>query len=110
MAPVSPAEAARRDGQVCTVAFQVASVSFGKETALILSAADRSLRQPQDLFYARLSDAVVDVLEAQEKKDWGALRGFYKGKTVRVTGKVTVRDKTPEITVSDLKQLLIVGK
>jgi hypothetical protein len=112
---LTPAEAARKDGEVCIVEFKVEAVKIPRRgPALLLQSSDDS--RAKDLFTAALTKKVVDELKSQGKESLEALEflealtKMFRGKTVRVTGKVTRRADRPEIEVAELKDLNIVEK
>ena len=104
---ITPAEAAKRVGQDCTVEFQVVAVGLAPTGALQLDAANDGDVRPQSPFAAVLSPEVSQGLKAQGDL-LAAAGSMFKGKTMRVTGKVTLRGKRPEILVSNVKQLELV--
>jgi hypothetical protein len=110
--PLTPAEAMKKVGEVCTVEFKVVTTGIpAKSPALLLVATDE--RSDKE-FLVGLSEDVVKQLMAKEKKQFRELQTTLQGKTVRVTGKVTKRDtkrrEVYEILVSEAKQLTVSEK
>jgi alkaline phosphatase D len=94
---LSPAQAAKKEGERVTVQFVVASVG-GKTNLYLNSAKD---------FRAKDNFAVVLPAKVQTRKVGAET---FVGKTVRATGTVRLNKDAPQLEIADPKDLVIVEK
>ena len=99
--PLTPAEAAKKIDQQITVELMVKS-SGGNRNRYLNSAADYS--QPGNFTIYIPEAAVRKFAEAQIAKP----DEYYYGKTIQVTGTVTLARDKPQLTVNDPSQVKIV--
>lgn len=97
---LSPAEAAKKEGEKVTVQFTVASVG-GKANLYLNSEKD---------FRAKENFAVVLTPKVQTGKWEKAGAETFAGKTVRATGTVKLNKESPQLELADPKDLDIVEK
>jgi len=95
---LSPAEAAKKVGEKVTVQFTVAST--GGQTNLYLNS-DKDFKSKENF-------AVVLTSKGKTGKWDKATGDTFKGKTIRVTGAVKLFKDSPQLDVTDEKQLEIV--
>jgi hypothetical protein len=105
--PLPPEEAGRLVGERVTVEM------------LVRAAKDR-LEKRKEIYLDSTADhhdpknlaAVVTVAGAAKLKAAGIAdpAAYFKGKTVRVTGTVTLKDKEPRIEINDADQIRLAGK
>ena len=110
---LTPAEAVKKVGEVCTVEFKVVAIGVPKSGAArqLLSSDEPSAK---DSIIVGLTDEALDQLKTQLKTTSRELGKLLKGKTVRATGKVVKREAKRgdeyEILIADVKHLTIVEK
>jgi len=102
-APLTPAEAAKRVDQKVTVEFQVKST--GGKTAVYLNS-EEDFKSDKN-FTVFLPAKAVEKFKAKKVDDPAA---HFKGKTVRVTGTVTLFKERPQIKVEGPDQITVVEK
>jgi DNA/RNA endonuclease YhcR with UshA esterase domain len=61
----------------------------------------------KDNFTVAIRGAALDEFAAKEIKDPAE---YYRGKTIRVTGKITLYKERPQIVVEGPKQIVVIGK
>jgi DNA/RNA endonuclease YhcR with UshA esterase domain len=99
--PISLAEAAKNVGDRVTVEMEVKSMG-GKGPYFLNSEVDFKDTKNFTLFIPK------DAVEKFEKAKIDELPGHYKGKTLRVTGTVSLYREKPQIEVEDPEQIKIV--
>lgn len=99
--PLSPAEAAKKVDHKVTVEFEVKSTG-GKDATYLNSEADFKSDKNFTLYIPKA--ALTKFKEAKVDDP----REHYKGKTVRVTGKVTLYKDKPQIKVDEPGQIKVV--
>jgi len=102
-APLTPADAAKKVNQKVTVEFQVKSTG-GKSAVYLNSEEDFKSDKNFTVF---LPAKAVDKFKAAKVDDPAA---HFKGKTVRVTGTVTLFKEKPQIKVEGPDQITVVEK
>ncbi len=102
-APLTPADAAKKVDQKVTVEFQVKST--GSATGVYLNS-EESFKSDKN-FTVFLPKNVVEKFKAAKVDDPAA---HFKGKTVRVTGTVTLFKEKPQIKVEGPDQIKLVEK
>jgi hypothetical protein len=105
--PLSSEEAGKHVGEEITV-------------EMLVKATKDRLEQRQEIYLDSTDDhtdpknlaAVVTVDGAAKLKEAGVAdpAAYYKGKTIRVTGKVTLKNKEPRIEINDATQISVVEK
>jgi DNA/RNA endonuclease YhcR with UshA esterase domain len=101
--PIAPAEAAKKVNEKVTVEIEVKSTG-GKEANFLNSEADFKDAKNFTVFIPE------EALEKFKKAKIEDPKTFYKGKTVRVTGTVTLYREKPQIKVEDPAQIEVVEK
>jgi N-acetylneuraminic acid mutarotase len=101
--PVTPAEAAKKVNEQVLVEMEVKSTG-GKDVCFLNSEADFKGDQNFTVF---IPAAALEAFKAAKIDD---PRTYYKGKTVRVTGTVTLYREKPQIKVELPAQVEVVGK
>jgi hypothetical protein len=105
--PLTPAEAIKRIDKQVTVEMKVkASKNALAKFKEIYLDSEENYKDEKNLAIA-ISESCVAKYGKLDIKDPAA---HFKGKTIRVTGKVILRQKRPRIEVSDPKQIQIVVK
>jgi hypothetical protein len=103
--PLSPAEAIKRVNEKVVVEMLVKATKnrLEKRKEIYLDS-EEDFRDPKNL------GIVINVAGAAKFKEAGIddPAVHFKGKTIRVTGKVTKEDERPRIVVEDPKQITIV--
>ncbi|HMP57991.1 MAG TPA: alkaline phosphatase family protein, partial [Gemmatales bacterium] len=94
---LSPTEAGKKVGQTVTVAFVVQSTGRAGNRVFLNSESDRNSAAN---FTVVLEKPVVDAL-AQQQIDNPAMH--YRGKRIRVTGRVESFRDSPQIKVTEIK-------
>jgi len=102
--PLTPAEAAKKVNEKCTVEMQVKNVGKGKGVYFLNSkkdfkAADNFTVFINNVGVARLREAKIDDPIT-----------YYKDKTIRVTGVVKLYRERPELVVEKADQIQVVEK
>jgi hypothetical protein len=105
--PIPPEDAGKYVGEEVTV-------------EMVVKASKDRLEKRKEIYLDSTEDhtnpknlaAVVTVAGAASLKEAGVSdpAAHYKGKTIRVTGKVTLKDKEPRIEINDAKQIRVVEK
>jgi DNA/RNA endonuclease YhcR with UshA esterase domain len=101
--PVTPAEAAKKVNEKVTVEFEVKSTG-GKGVCFLNSEADFKDAKNFTVF---IPEEVVEKFKKAKVED---PRAHFKGKTVRVTGTVTLYREKPQIKVDDPDQVKVVDR
>ena len=104
--PLSPAEAAKRVGEKCTVEMEVKSVGVSKNGGIAFLNSEEDFKDEKN-FTAFLGKEAVEKFKKAKVED---LAAHFKGKTVRVTGTVKLYRERPEIAVDDPEQIQVVEK
>lgn len=99
--PIGPAEAAKRVDQIVTVAMQVKSARVVNDVCFLNSEDDR--KHPDNLTLFLGSEAIAALKKAGVKSP----AAHYRGKTVRIQGRVTLYRDRPQIVVDDPSQLKV---
>jgi DNA/RNA endonuclease YhcR with UshA esterase domain len=100
--PITPAEAAKIVDQKCTVEMKVQST--GKSRTLVFLNSEENYRDDKN-FTVVIFEKGLEGLKKNKIDDPVA---HYKGKTVHVTGTVTLYNKKPQIKVEDSEQIQVV--
>ena len=101
--PLTPAEAAKKVNEKATVEMEVKSTG-GKEACFLNSEADFKDAKNFTVFVP------ADVVEKFKKAKIDDLPGHFKGKTIRVTGTVTLYREKPQIKLEEPSQIEVVEK
>ena len=102
--PLSPPEAANRVNERVTVEMLVKAAKNCPHCSQIFLDSEEDHHDPKNFAVAVTEAGKGQFREA--KIDDPA--GYFKGKTVRVTGVVKVRDEQPQIEVDDPRQIEVV--
>jgi DNA/RNA endonuclease YhcR with UshA esterase domain len=102
--PIPPAEAAKKVNEKCTVEMKVKST--GKSRTLVFLNSEENYRDEKN-FTVVLFEKGLEGLKKNKIEDPAT---HYKGKTVRVTGTVTLYNQKPQIKVEDPAQIEVVEK
>ena len=102
--PLSPLEARSRVNQEVTVEMLVRAAKNCQRCSLMFLDSEEDHHDPKDFAVAVTETGKVKFKEA--KIDDPA--GHFKGKTMRVTGVVTVKDNQPQIEVDEPGQIEVV--
>jgi DNA/RNA endonuclease YhcR with UshA esterase domain len=100
---IAPAEAAKKVNEKVTVEMEVKSTG-GKEANFLNSEADYKDAKNFTVF---IPEAALEKFKKAKIDD---PKTHYKGKTVRVTGTVTLYREKPQIKVEDPTQIEVVEK
>lgn len=105
--PLTPEQAVKRVNEKVVVEMLVKASKnrLEKRKEIYLDSED-DFRDPKNL------GIVITLAGAEKYKDAGIAdpAEHFKGKTIRVTGTVILKDDRPRIEVDDLKQIALVGK
>jgi DNA/RNA endonuclease YhcR with UshA esterase domain len=104
--PLSPAEAAKRVDQKCTVEMVVKSTGKARAGTPVFFNSEDDFRDKKN-FTVLLDKEAVEKFKKAKVEDPAA---HFKGKTVRVTGTVKLYRERPEIVVNDPGQIKVVEK
>lgn len=104
--PLTPADAAKKLGQKCTVEMEVKSAGKSRDGKVVFLNSAQDFRA-DDNFTIMIGMRAVTRLKENKVEDAAA---HFKGKTVRVSGTVSEYRKKPQIIVNDPKQIEIVEK
>jgi DNA/RNA endonuclease YhcR with UshA esterase domain len=104
--PLSPLEAINRINEKVAVEMLVTAAKNCQRCSLMFLDSEEDHHDPKDFAVAVTETGKVKFKEA--KIDDPA--GHFKGKTIRVTGVVTVKDNQPQIEVDDPRQIEVVEK
>ena len=104
--PLSPLEAAHRVNEQITVQMLVKAAKNCQHCSQIFLDSEEDHHDPKNFAVAVTEIGKGKFSEA--KVDDPA--GHFKGKTIRVTGAVTVKDYQPQIEVDDPRQIEVVEK
>ena len=102
--PLSPLEAAHRVNEQITVEMLVKAAKNCQRCSLMFLDSEEDHHDPKNFAVAVTDTGKARFREA--KIDDPA--GHFKGKTIRVSGVVTVKDKQPQIEVDDPRQIEVV--
>lgn len=103
-APLSPEEAAKKVDQQVTLRMEVKSASLRGAVCFLNS--EQDFRDPKN-FTIFLGTSVLEKLKAAGVADPEA---HFRGKQVRVKGKVTLRNDRPQIALRDADDIQVVEK
>jgi DNA/RNA endonuclease YhcR with UshA esterase domain len=95
--PLTPADAAKKVNEKCTVEMEVKSVGMGKGGKVGFLNSEEDYKSDKN-FTIFLAEKAIEQLKAPKVDD---LATRFKGKTVRVTGTVKLYHERPEIVVED---------
>jgi DNA/RNA endonuclease YhcR with UshA esterase domain len=101
--PITPAEAAKKVNEKVTVEFEVKSTG-GKEVCFLNSEEDFKDAKNFTIF---IPEEAVEKFKPAKIED---PRTHFKGKTIRVTGTVTLYREKPQIKVEKPDQVSLVDK
>jgi DNA/RNA endonuclease YhcR with UshA esterase domain len=101
--PITPAEAAKKVDEKLTVEMEVKSTG-GKDVCFLNSEADYKDAKNFTVF---IPEAALEKFKKAKIDD---PKTHYRGKTVRVTGTVTLYREKPQIKVEDPTQIEVVEK
>jgi hypothetical protein len=102
--PLSPLEAINRINEQVTVEMFVNAAKSCQRCSLMFLDSEEDHHDPKNF-----AVAVTDMGKARFKKaNIDAPAGHFKGKLIRVTGLVIVKDKQPQIEVGDPTQIEVV--
>jgi hypothetical protein len=104
--PLSPLEAVNRVNEQITVQMLVKAAKNCQRCSLMFLDSEEDHHDPKNFAVAVTEIGKGEFKEA--KIDDPA--GHFKGKVIRVTGVVTVKDEQPQIEVDDPRQIEVVGK
>jgi DNA/RNA endonuclease YhcR with UshA esterase domain len=104
--PITPAEAARQVDKKCTVAMEVRSTAKIRGGRFYFLNSEKNYRDEKNF------TVVIDRKAAAKFKKAGIAdpATHFKGKTIHVTGTVTLYNKKPQIKVDDPAQIKIMEK
>jgi DNA/RNA endonuclease YhcR with UshA esterase domain len=105
-APLSPAEAAKKVDQKCTVAMDVKSTGKSRGGKLVFLNSEANFRDGKN-FTLVIDRAALAKFKKASITDPAA---HFKGKKVLVTGKVTLFQNRPQIKVDDPAQIKVLEK
>jgi hypothetical protein len=103
--PVSPLEAIDRIDERVTVEMLVKAAKNCKRCSLMFLDSEEDHHDPKN-FAVAVTEAGKGRFRQVNIDDPPA---HFKGKTIRVTGSVTVKDKQPQIEVNDPEQIQIMA-
>ena len=103
--PLSPQEAANRVNEQVTVEMPVKAAKNCQRCSLMFLDSEEDHHDPKNFAVAVTDTGKARFREA--KIDDPA--GHFKGKTIQVTGLVTLKDNQPHIEVDDPNQIAVVG-
>jgi DNA/RNA endonuclease YhcR with UshA esterase domain len=101
--PITPAEAAKKVNEKVTIEMEVKSTG-GKGVCFLNSEADFKDAKNFTVF---IPEEVVEKFKKAKVED---PRAHFKGKTVRVSGTVTLYREKPQIKVEDPDQIQVADK
>jgi hypothetical protein len=104
--PLAPAEVAEFFGQQVVVEMEVKSTGKATTNPTIFLNSHANYRDPDNLTIVLEDRVQADLVEVVV----GPLQEFYKGKTIRVRGKVSRYKDNPQIVVNQAEQLEVVEK
>jgi hypothetical protein len=102
--PLSPQEAANRVNEQVTVQMLVQAAKNCQRCSLMFLDSEEDHHDPKNFAVAVTERGKSKFREAQIADP----AGHFKGKTIRVTGKVIVNDNQPQIEVDDPGQIEVV--
>ena len=102
MKPLSPAEATKKINEKCTVEMKVASTGKGGKVYFLNS--NENFRDETNFTVFIKAEAV----ESFKKAKIDDIAAHYKGKTILVTGTVSLFNERPQIAVENAEQVRIV--
>jgi DNA/RNA endonuclease YhcR with UshA esterase domain len=104
--PLSAPEARTRINEQVTVEMSVKAAKNCQRCSLMFLDSEEDHHDPKNFAVAVTENGRGKYKEAKIHDP----AGHFKGKTVRVTGVVTVKDKQPQIEVDDPSQIEVVEK
>jgi len=102
--PLSPQEAANRVNEQVTVQMLVQAAKNCQRCSLMFLDSEEDHHDPKNFAVAVTEIGKAKFREARIADP----AGHFKGKTIRVTGKVIVNDNQPQIEVDDPGQIEVV--
>lgn len=102
--PLTPVKAAHRVNEQVTVEMQVKAAKQCAHCAQVFLDSEADHHDPANLAVAVSEAAKAGFKEAKVDD----LAAHFQGKTIRVTGVVTLKDSRPQIRVDDPKQIEVV--
>jgi DNA/RNA endonuclease YhcR with UshA esterase domain len=102
--PLSPAEATKKINEKCTVEMKVASTGKGGKVYFLNS--NENFRDETNFTVFIKAEAVESFKNAKIDD----IAAHYKGKTILVTGTVSLFKERPQIAVENAEQVRIVDK
>ena len=102
--PLSPPEARTRINEQVTVEMPVKAAKNCQRCSLMFLDSEEDHHDPKNFAVAVTENGRGKYKEAKIHDP----AGHFKGKTVRVTGVVTVKDKQPQIEVDDPRHIEVV--
>jgi DNA/RNA endonuclease YhcR with UshA esterase domain len=103
--PITPEEAAKRINEKCVVQMEVKSTGLSRNNEVVFLNSQDDFRDRKN-FTVMLKMATVEKLKKMKIEP----ATYYKGKTIQVTGTVTLYREKPEIVVEDAGQIKVVEK
>jgi DNA/RNA endonuclease YhcR with UshA esterase domain len=103
--PLTPAEAVKKVGDKVTVELKVQSSAASKSGVVFLNS-EKDFKDKKNLTIFLSKDAVAKFKHAKIENP----AEYYKGKTIRVSGKVELYNKRPEIKVAGPDDVKVVEK
>ena len=104
--PLSPQEAANRVNEQVTVQMLVQAAKNCQRCSLMFLDSEEDHHDPKN-FAVAVTDAGKGKFREAKIDDPA---GHFKGKTIQVTGLVTLKDNQPQIEVDDPRQIEVVEK
>jgi serine/threonine protein kinase len=100
---VTPAEAAQKIDQVCTVQFQVKRLGFSKNQKTMFLNSEANYKSDTNF------TVVVHGVDGDAPGRAAEMHATYEGKTIRVSGPVALYDNRAQIVLNDLSLLQVVA-
>ncbi len=104
--PLTPEEAAKHVNEKCTVVLEVKSTGATRDKSMIFLNSAANFRDAKN-FTVVIDQKALEKFKKDKVEDPAA---HFKGKTIRVTGTVTLFREHPQIKVEDPKQIRVVEK
>jgi alkaline phosphatase D len=102
---ISPLEAAKKVGEEVTVEFHVRATGKTRDNVRVFLNSTAERQDPDNFTIVLMMKDIGDALSAAGVKDPPA---YFKNKTVRVTGKVTLYQERPQIILTDAAMIGVV--
>jgi DNA/RNA endonuclease YhcR with UshA esterase domain len=104
--PLTPEEAAKHVNEKCTVVLEVKSTGASRDKSMIFLNSEANFRDAKN-FTVVLDQKALEKFKKAKIDDPAA---HFKGKTIHVTGMVTLFREHPQIKVEDADQVSVVEK